>query len=219
MAENTIGVTFRETMTGGFALGESDPREGERKGRADGTMLALHANVAIPDLDRFISDPEHLGELSGSIEFGPFGGRIPGANGVFNLFSPSDAPKMKLMVYELGFEHEGKQYYLAGRKEVRDDPGFDVLSDTTTLYTTLHEGTDRTGPVAGAGVLSLGMGDLAALTRTIRVTGTRSRREQAAALASFGRFFVGELWDTHLGKALSPVRWWRWLLRTVFNRA
>ncbi len=60
--------------------------------------------------------------------------------------APTDDPKLKLMVYELGFEHGGEDYYLAGKKEVKDDPGFDLWSDTTTRYTKLHKGTDKSGP-------------------------------------------------------------------------
>ncbi len=52
---------------------------------------------------------------------------------------------------ELGFAHDGKSYYLAGRKEVRNEPGFDLWKDTTTLFTRLHTGRDAAGPVIGGG--------------------------------------------------------------------
>ena len=32
MMDSPPGITFRETMAGGFALGDTDPREGERAG-------------------------------------------------------------------------------------------------------------------------------------------------------------------------------------------
>jgi hypothetical protein len=103
------------------------------------------------------------------------------------------------MVYELGFQHDGKRYYLAGRKEVRDDAGVDLLSDTTTLFTRLHEGDDATGPVVGAGVLHLDMGDFARLMSTIRPVGARSAGEGAGAVLTFSRFFAGQLMDTYGG--------------------
>jgi hypothetical protein len=101
------------------------------------------------------------------------------------------------MVYELAFSHGGKPYYLAGKKEVHDDPGFDLWKDTTTLYTTLHEGTSKAGPVVGAGVLRLGVADLADLVSTMRATGARGVVESAEAIAIFGRLFMGELWDSY----------------------
>lgn len=197
MTQTTSGVTFRETMQGGFALGETDPRVGAERGKAAGNTLAIHCTVTIDDIQRFISEPEHAGELAGHVEFAPFGEPVPASAGVFNLFRPSDAPGTKLMVYELAFEHEGRPYYLAGRKEVQDDRGVDLWSDTTTLYTRLHEGTDTSATVAGAGILGLGPTDLVQLVSTLRATGAGSRAEQAEALAAFGRFFLGELWGSY----------------------
>jgi hypothetical protein len=203
MKDGTLGITFRETMTGGFSLGETDPAEGQRRGKDAGTTLALHAAVDIPDVNRFRAEPAHAGRLTGHIDFRPFGGQIPGKNGVFNLFSPTDQPRLKLMVYELGFEHDGRNYYLAGRKEVRDDPGFDLWQDTTTLYTRLHEGTDKSSPVVGAGILTLGPADLVKLVSTMRVTNAKNLKEKAETLGDFTRFFLGELADSYvkLGEA------------------
>ena len=214
MKNDSLGVTFRETMSGGFSLGETDPQAGKEKGEADNTILSMHATVNIRNLRQFISDPDHTGEIVGRIDFAPFGSDLPAKSGVFNLFLPTDRPGLKLMVYELAFDHEGQEYYLAGRKEVHDDPGFDVWSDTTTLLTVLHKGGDKTGPIVGAGVLTLGVADLARLASTIRVTGAGSASEHAVALADFGAFFMGELWDTHLRKLVFPS-WWRRLLRIL----
>ncbi len=149
MSDPTLGLTFRETMAGGFALGETDPAAGERRGKREGTELSLHATINIRNVKRFIDDPNHTGNITGHIDFMPFGENIPTKTGVFNLFTPTDRPKLKLMVYELGFEHDGEHYYLAGRKEVRDDPGFDLWQDTTTLFTRMHKGPDDTGPIVG----------------------------------------------------------------------
>ena len=202
MPDAPVGITFRETMTGGFCLGESDPAQGERRGRSEGTRLSLHADVEIADLDRFCREPDHAGRLAGTIDFEPFGMGIPGEGaGVFNLFSPTDQPGLKLMVYELGFRHEGRSYYLAGRKEVRNDPGLDLWSDTTTLLTRLYGASDKSGPVVGAGILTLDAGDLVHLVSTMRVTHARNVFEQTKALGEFTRFFLGELADSYVKPA------------------
>lgn len=200
MTEKILGITFRETMKGGFILGESDPAEGEKKGNKADSELALHATIQIDDLDRFISDANHNGSITGSIDFTPFGNGIAAHGGAFNLFSPSGDPKMKHMIYEMAFEHGGQPYYLAGKKEVRDDPGFDLWKDTTTLFTQLHTGTDKSGQVVGAGVLSLGVKELAKMVSTMKAINAESVTEQAAALLKFGRFFMGDLWDTYVKK-------------------
>jgi cholesterol oxidase len=163
-----------------------------------GTELAMHATVTVHDLDRFVEDPTHTGNLVGSVDFSPLGTGMPAGDGVFRLFSPSEDPRMRHMVYELPFEHAGEKYYVAGHKEVRDDPGFDMWKDTTTLYTQLHQGSDRSGPVIGAGILSLGPTDLARMVAGMRATGATNPGDSAKVVARFGRFFAGELWDRYV---------------------
>jgi hypothetical protein len=202
MKNGTLGITFRETMTGGFSLAESDPVQGDRRGKTEGNILSLHANVEIADLGRFCREPAHAGRLTGQIDFSPFGTEIPGTgSGVFNLFSPTGQPGLKLMVYELGFEHARQTYYLAGRKEVRNDAGLDLWSDTTTLLARLHQGSDASGPVVGAGILTLGPGDLIKLVSTVQVTNAKDVAEKAQAIGDFMRFFLGELADSYLKPA------------------
>ena len=200
------GIEFDETMVGPFVLGESDPKIVSTRGESKNSRLALHATVRIPDLQTFIADPDHLGKLEGTIKFPPLGDDLSATKGTFNLFSPTEDPQVKLMIYELEFSADEKPCYLAGQKRVRDDSGFDLWSDTTTLYTTLHEGSDRSGTVLGAGVLSLQMGDLADLLTTVRVTGVSSANEMAATLGCFGAFFLGELWKIYGPEVLRRQR-------------
>jgi hypothetical protein len=80
---------------------------------------------------------------------------------------------------------------------VRDDPGFDLWRDTTTLFTRLHDGSDTTAPILASGVLTLGMAELLRLVASMEVTNARSLGEKAVTLARFGRFFMGELWDSY----------------------
>jgi predicted acylesterase/phospholipase RssA len=199
MERASRGVMFRETMLGPFALGVSDPHEGAKKGEAEGSTLVFHANIDIEDVELFMADPEHAATLTGDVSFTPFGERIPSVSGVFNLFSPGGEKRLKLMVYEQGFEREGQSYYVAGHKEVRDDPGFDLWEDTTTLYTTLHKGATKEDPVVGAGILRLDMKEFTKILSTMHVTNAGSMADRTATLAKFGKWFMGELWDTYHG--------------------
>lgn len=197
MTKNVIGIAFDETMAGGFALGETDPQAGRERGEIEGNVLAMHAKVDISDIDEFIYNPKHRGNLTGSLDFPPFAMGMSAPAGVFNLFSPSDDPTCKLMVYELAFKHDGKPYYLAGRKEVRNAMVTKMWKATTTLYTCLHEGDGNDGPVVGAGVLTLGMRQLIDLVSTMRATNATSPKDTTEAMMKFGRFFMGDLWDTY----------------------
>lgn len=199
MTRQSPGIRFRETMAGALMRGEEDYRQGELRGRQAGEHLAMHATVTIDDMPAFIADPAHAGALSGSIDYAPFGTAIECHSGSFNLFAPADNPRMKLMVYELGFVHGDREYYLAGHKDVRNDPGFDLWSDTTTLFTRLHEGGGKTGGVIAAGILALGVDDLARLVASMEVLHAETLAERARTLTQFGRFFMGELWDSYVG--------------------
>ncbi|HEV2851360.1 MAG TPA: hypothetical protein VHC97_01000 [Thermoanaerobaculia bacterium] len=198
MSSHTVGISFREVMSGGFALGATDPAAGEKQGSKEGNEMTMHASILIQDVDLFISEPGHPGSLTGTLDFTPFGNDLQATSGVFNLFSPTGDPTLKLMIYEMGFNHGGRSYYLAGQKNVREDPITDLWKATTTLYSKLHEGTDKSGPVVGAGILSLGVRQLIHLVSTIEAPGASSFTEKSEAIAKFGRFFLGELWDTYV---------------------
>ena len=97
-------MVFRETMSGGFALGESDPAAGARRGLRDATPLVLHATLSIADVRAFVSDATHTGTLAGTVSFPPLGSDLPVASGFFRLFTRTGDPALKLMQYVLVFQ-------------------------------------------------------------------------------------------------------------------
>ena len=199
--ENCIGIEFSEKMEGGLAMGALDFERGEKQGKKEGSVFTMHATITVPDMDRFLEEKDHAGGLAGNIDFSPFGEGIPTVNGQFNLFSPTANPELKLMVYEFGFNHNDQDYYFYGKKEVRDDPAFDLWKDTTTLFSKLHKGTDTSGAVVGAGILTLGIGDLIRLVKSMKAINVVGNKERLEAFTKFGRFFLGELWDTYVKHA------------------
>lgn len=195
MRDEKLGITFRERMEGGFSLGETDPQIGAEKGM--GSPLRLHAAVNVRDLRTFMADRDHAGVMNGHMSFAPWGQDLPAKGGVFNLLSPPRNPELTFVEYELALEHNGQDYYLAGRKEIHHGPISDLWKDLTTLTVRLHQGPDTTGPVVGAGILRVSVTDLASMVSSMHVTNARSVTEQAQALVEFGRFFLGELWETY----------------------
>lgn len=198
MPAETLGFTFREMMEGSFALGSTDPAAGAKAGDKAGTKLTMRATISIHDLDRFLGESAHPGSIVGQVDFAPLGMAMPSTKGVFNLFRPAAEPGMKYMVYELGFESGGKPYYMAGKKHVREHSLLELWKDTTTLYTLLHEGTDASGPVVGAGIISLSMPELLKMIPTMHALNARNPKEEIEAASRFGRFFLGELYDTYI---------------------
>ena len=193
-----LGLTFRETMTGWFALGETDPRSGSKRGKHEGIQLSISPIVTINDLDEFICNEHHIGTLCTEVHFPLlFPGPVTSEDGRFNLFVRIGNTRRKMMLYELSFEFGGKNYYLTGHKEIENDPGFDLLKDTTTLFTILHEGSDKRGPVIGAGILRITFPEFVKQLLSMRIIGAKSFREKLQALAVFLQFFLVELSETY----------------------
>jgi hypothetical protein len=198
MQSNGVGISFSETMSGGLTLGATDPKAGQDQGEKAKTIFTMHATVSIPDIAKFNVDPQHQGQITGNVSYPAFGENIPCKNGVFKLFSPTSDTKLKLMVYELGFENAGKDYYMAGKKEVREGPVIDAWKETTTLYTTLHEGKDSSGKIIGAGILTLGVAEVISLVKTMHATNAPTVEAKTEAVSKFGKFFMRELWDSYV---------------------
>ena len=95
MKTTSVGISFREAMSGPFSLDATEPHAGVDKGKAAGTVLTMNAAILIRDLDEFVEHPEHAGELVGSVTFGPLGENLPAKNGKFNLFSPAGEPETR----------------------------------------------------------------------------------------------------------------------------
>ncbi|MCK2219176.1 hypothetical protein MF672_036085 [Actinomadura sp. ATCC 31491] len=187
-------------------MGYTDPRDGARVGRRTRWRLTLRATVTVDDIDAFVRDPFHPGTLRGEIELPGVENRVPFHDGLFRLFAPSGEPDLTLLVYEAPFVHDGQAYYLAGRKDVRDDLGFDLWPDTTTLEVRLHRGPDARGEVVGAGVLRLGVADLAALLMSMRARNASSPLEAARVFGRFGALFARNLRDSYLQRPRAFLR-------------
>src|SRR5262249_26667627 len=143
--------------------------------------------ISVDDMDAFLRDPQHAARLVAHVSYPPFGENLPVQEGSFNLFRPGDSPNTRLMTYGMHFTHAGREYFLSGTKTIHDDKGPDLWRDTTRLFSQLHEGPDERGPVVGAGVLTLGVGDLLRLVHSMRPRGWG--REGVESVAHFGRFF------------------------------
>ncbi|WP_163996421.1 patatin-like phospholipase family protein [Pyxidicoccus caerfyrddinensis] len=190
--EPAADLTFRESLTGPFALGPTDPMAGAL--HPDARPLTIHLTIAVDDMDAFVSDVRHTARLVARLDYAPFGEDVPVRQGSFNLFQSREDPRIRLMNYGLRFAHEGREYFLEGTRAIRYT-GASLWRDTTRLHCLLHEGPDARGPVVGAGMLTLGVGQLLELISSMHP----ARRGSAglSAMARFGRFFLGPLWDRY----------------------
>lgn len=195
-----LGLEFQETMSGWLGIGQKDYMEGRIAGEKENTPLRFDAKIIIDDLERFINLSDHQARLEGSVTFQPLGGAFAMENGVFNLFSVG-AEGIRHMDYSFRFTAaNGKQYFLAGHKNIQDDPGFDLVGDMTTLFTTVYEGADKTAPIYGVGQVFFDLKDSPALLASMKVTGAGwwELHKKIQAKAAFMDFAWGKIRQEYL---------------------
>ena len=197
---STQGVQFTETMKGYFSLGEQNDYEaGFNKGKSD-SPFEFTLTIRSEDAQTFVSDKDHQAPMIGSM-VAPALSKAPmtAQNATFNLFveDPTD-PDMKKMKYEAKLSTvEGKTYFFEGFKSVKNDKGFDVWKDTTTLFITIYDGDSKAGPVLGKGKLIIEVADFAKQITTMKAINTPDDGHALKAVAAFGKFFAGNVFDTY----------------------
>jgi len=194
-----LGLEFTETMSGWIGVGETDFVEGRISGQRENTPMSFRVAILIDDLDRFINLSDHNARLTGTVSFEPLGHKILIEEGKFNLFSVNAEEGIRHMTYAFRFTaKDGKKYFLQGHKKIEDDPGFDLVEDMTTLFTTLYAGPDDTAPVYGAGQLFFDMKDAPALLASLSVKGTWWLHRKIQARTAFMSFAWGAVRQEYL---------------------
>jgi predicted patatin/cPLA2 family phospholipase len=193
-------LQFTEEMKGYVTLGETDYQQGVRSSTR--SYLRVHLTIKIEDVGRFITEPDHDASIEGCVECEVLGGKLSVESGRFNLFVDEGDPTHKTMLYRLYFQDSaGHPLTLSGFKEVKDDPGFDVWSDTSTLYTRLLQGhvsadQEAQAEIVGAGIIHIHLLDFLKQLTTFR-TEAPTAAARMATLTRFGIFFLGKLWDVY----------------------
>jgi hypothetical protein len=200
----TSTVRFTEEMLGHVTFGETDYDRGARSGGEGAAAFMFHLTIEVQDMDRFAHDPLRPANATGYVHCDALGGRLPVEHGWFNLFVDV-APGVKHMLYRLWFrDGVGHPLTMTGFKLVKDDAGFDVWKDTTTLFTRVlqghvPEGEDDGAQELAAGVLRIRMRDFAKQLTTFRATGP-GLGALLGALVKFGVIFMQQLAEAYLRK-------------------
>ena len=112
------------------------------------------------------------------------------------------------MLYRLFFrDSNGEALTLSGFKDIKDDPGFDIWADTTTLFTRIYRGQvqandEANSELIASGIIHIYLLDFLKQLTTFRVEGPTTE-DKAAAFARFGKLFMGKLWDVYARELLS----------------
>ncbi|APR86683.1 cholesterol oxidase [Minicystis rosea] len=195
-------VSFTEEMKGFMSPGDGDYDVAFREGRQDRRALMFHLTITVDDVDRFVTHPDHEARAEGTVRSEAFGGAMPVERGVFNLFVEHGTTDRKEMLYRLYFrDAAGQPLTLSGFKDIKNDPGFDVWSDTTTLFTRILRGhvpkeAEPDAEVVATGILHIFLLDFAKQLGTFRTEGP-SVAARADGLRRFAQLFLGKLWDVY----------------------
>ena len=197
------GIEFFERMHGFCTRAVTDARTPEEFERAEalaedrGDWMDARLFIMSEDLEAFIGEPAHRAEAEGDLGSTLLGDRRRIEDGAFQLFVREDG--IKKMLYRLAFlGQDGAPYLLDGFKTMRDDAGIDVLADATTLYTSIRAGWSQEGPVVAQGILRVHARDFIDQLASFRVRNVEGAASRAVWLARFGKFFLGELWETYM---------------------
>jgi cholesterol oxidase len=231
-----VGVRFTERMAGfvGACPELFDPSDQARYraaceaafagGEAAGSTLAFILTLISDDLDGTLADPYKRMRFDGVVEAPSLApAPLQVSDGWFQLLS-EDPHELNTtnMIYEMVLTAEdGRRWSFRGVKFVHDDPGFDLWSDTTTLYVDVRPLPATTGTGTGMGtdpgasdpsvgealrgILRIAARDFRKQLRTMAVIGTESKLEKIAAMVKFGRFFAGSLFETYADVFAHPV--------------
>lgn len=196
----TVGVQFTETMKGFWAAGATDYAIGEKNGKAAGNPLEFTLTVRGDDAEAMLTEPGHEANMSGTVMAPALSPKpLSVTGGVFNLFvvNPNEVETRNMRYRMTLHSEEGRTWWFEGFKVIHNRPAWDIWSDTTTLYITLKDGGEN-GPELGKGILHIAPADFARQMTTMKATGG-TERQRLEALAKFGRFFSGTLFDTYGG--------------------
>jgi hypothetical protein len=202
VATQPATVRFTEEMLGHVTFGETDYNRGAAADRPGSSFFKFHLTIAVDDIHRFGTDPMRQAGAFGWVECDALGGRLPVERGVFNLFVDTE-PGVKHMLYRLFFrDGVGHPLTMTGYKLVRDDAGFDVWRDTTTLFTRVLRGhveahEEDSAELVASGVLRIRMRDFAKQLTTFRASG-RGAGTALGALVRFGWIFLGQLAEAYV---------------------
>ena len=214
----TTSVSFTEEMKGHVTFGELDYERGARRGKQSGTSIMFHLTITVNGVNRFVVDPEHdTNDVEGYIQCDHLGGRLEVEQATFNLFIDDQDPSIKRMFYRLFFhDNQGNPLTLSGHKFIKDDPGLDLWHDTTTLFTRILNGhiskeaenaaaqdpEKLAGMVQASGIIIIHFFDFLKQLTTFHAEGD-TLSDRAAAMARFGRLFMGKLWDVYARNVLT----------------
>lgn len=181
-----LGLRFTEKMGGQLKL------------LSDNSKFDCHfvATVTMMPVDPFFADRQEEAEMLATVQASAISDApLTAVDGRFRLFSQHpEIADARAMEYWLPLvADDGREYLLVGQKTIRDDPGFDIWADTTTLATRVFEGWTTDGLELANGELTIAIPDFLKQLSTMQVLNAPNTRTKLKVLAQFNLLFGGQL--------------------------
>lgn len=171
-----VSLRWRERMRGDFA-----------GNRGTGTGIDLRLTVRAASVSRFVEDPDHRAEVSGTVTVAGLAECARIENGYCCLFVDEAAKGERAMIYVLPFRTAfGALAVLRGRKRVRGRWPWDFWRATTTMRVTVS----GAGIAETAGQVRLGVAEVFRMALSLRAGGGGSSWRRLGAVGLFLRFFA-----------------------------
>ena len=168
MAKST-GLRFSESLSGYLGEG-SGFWDAYRDGLAKGHVARFHVTVHIPDLKRFLADPEHVAAMTGRLTVAGLGSAVVDG-GRIHLFCLRGQEKR--LLYYLPFKKGEGRYLLWGEKRLHKPRGLQAWRQMTTLYTELvRQGDGQPEETLSRGILRISSWEVMRQALSFRPLGT-----------------------------------------------
>lgn len=209
-----LGIAFTETMKGFVAKPNTSNSPSQLNeplaayktaydnGKQQSSPFEFTLTISSPDLEQILTSPAHNARMSGTVN-APILSDAPlmVSEGVFNLFvRHSDTPDTKRMKYNMLLTSEaGDKFFFSAYKSITEGKVTDIWPATTTLYVDIYAGTNQQGSLIAQGILHIEPLDFAKQMTTMRATNAKDNFEKLKAIARFGQYFAGSLYQSYGG--------------------
>ncbi|MEH6444787.1 MAG: GMC family oxidoreductase N-terminal domain-containing protein [Oceanospirillaceae bacterium] len=208
-----LGIQFTETMKGYVSthgLNEttldkdtiSTFKQAEARAKAANSPLQFTITVSSTDLETLLHSPAHNAHITGTVLAPAIcDGPLTISAGTFNLFVVyPHSPDTKHMNYNMQLTSKtGDKYYFSGYKFIEQGAIGDVWPATSTLYVDIYRGSNTAGEIIAKGILHIAPLDFAKQMTTMQVSNAQNHIEKLSAIARFGQYFAGSLWESYGG--------------------
>ena len=198
-----LGLRFTEKMAGFFTPDPAlDFAAAESSGKAGNRPMSFVLTIVSDDVDTMLTRDDHLARIAGTVVCPALcPDPLTVSDGRFSLFvTDPDRVASRDMLYRMTLNApDGRSWFFHGKKLITRSSLLNTWPETTTLYVTVSESEAPGAAVVGRGILHISAADFAHQMTTVEALNAPDRMARLSAVARFGAFFAGAVYDSYGG--------------------